>query len=500
MEQSCRIRYERYYGETGRKAEALFLALRELIIDGLLNDGERLPASRNLAESFDMSRGSVNQAYDMLYAEGFVRSERGSGTFVAYRQPDIYSAQNTAGVQIALSSWAQRLQPVSKGGTAVMKPQDAVGIHFNAGLVDEGSFPLDEWKTVMFEQVRDAMKPEKGDDLSIEGHRPLREAIMHELRRERGIMADPDDIFITSGSMYAIALLSMLLIEPNDRVVAENPCYGGISRAIEAAGGVIIDGQVDDYGMIPEDWQAKLLFVTSSRQFPTGVQLSPERRTQLLEWASNRGAVIIEDDYDSEFRWGGRPAEPLKALDRDGRVIYVGTFSKTMYAGLRLGYAVVPESLREPMRRAKFLLEPHPSSIAEQRALATFMVSGQYTRHLRRQRRLYGRRLLRFREEAGRLLGGLFRFVPSDAGLHQFAYWIGDSADYDRLRLTCQSDGVSWSGGERFWREQEDLKLAQPTALFGFSHLNEDEITEGIQRIAKCWEKIKDNGSTPKWD
>lgn len=490
MEQSCQIRYERHYAETGRKAEALFLALREIMIEGLLNEGERLPASRNLAASYGMSRGSVNQAYEMLYAEGFVRSERGSGTFVAYRQPDIDSAQTMAGAKLALSSWAQRLQSVSKGGTAAMKRLDAVGIHFNAGFIDEASFPLDEWKTVMFEQVRDVMKPGQGDDHSVEGHRPLREAIMHELRRERGIKTDADDIFITSGSMYAIALLAMLLIEPNDLVVAENPCYGGISRAIEAAGGVIINGEVDDHGIIPEDWQAKLLFVTSSRQFPTGVQLSPERRTKLLEWASNRGAVIIEDDYDSEFRWGGRPAEPLKSLDREGRVIYVGTFSKTMYTGLRLGYAVVPDSLREPMRRAKFLLEPHPSNIAEQRALAAFMANGQYTRHLRRQRRLYGRRLLHFREEAGRLLEGLFRFAPSDAGLHQFAYWMGKPADYERLQLACRSEGVSWSGGERFWREQGHL-VAQPTALFGFAHLHEDEITEGIQRISRCWHAME---------
>lgn len=489
MEERLRLAYERYYMDMNRKAEALFAALRELIVDGVLVDGERLPSTRKLAELYTMSRGSVNQAYDMLYAEGFVRSDAGSGTFVAYRQPDFAFMGQPAGAQLTLSVWAERLSAVPE--RIADADRQVRGIEFTIGQTDKLTFPLDEWKTVMFEQVRDMMERNREDSFKSEGHQPLREAIMHELRRDRGIIADSEDIVITSGSMYALGLLTMLLINPGDAVVLENPSYDGIQRAVQAAGGLVVKGEVDDNGIVPRDWQSKLLFVTPSRQFPTGVQLSGDRKTQLLEWASRRGAVIVEDDYDSEFRHGGRPSEPLKALDREGRVVYIGSFSKTMYTDIRLGYAIVPQSLREPLRRAKYMLEPHPSSIAEQRALAAFMASGQYSRHLRRQRRIYGRRLLHFREEAERLMNGLFRFIPSDAGLQQYAIWQGEAADYERLRQASRSKGVIWSSGDSYWLEKSANTNKVQSALFGFAHLSEAEITEGLQRIGECWQMLK---------
>ncbi|MUT65871.1 aminotransferase class I/II-fold pyridoxal phosphate-dependent enzyme [Paenibacillus sp. NEAU-GSW1] len=491
-----KIGFDNHSIASGKKTEALFQSLRELIVEGTLLNGERLPSSRKLAELLEISRGSVNQAYDMLLAEGFVRTGRGSGTYIAYQQPDYGLGRREAeGADIPLSSWAKRLQQAQShrpSEAAIVIAADevsAVGIDFSFDVIERPFFPYEEWKSAMFEEIRCSLDQPKKERPGTEGYYPLREAIAHELRRERGIIASAEHIFITNGSMHAIALLCMLLINYGDNVVVENPGYSGIRRAVEVAGGSLIYGNVDDSGIIPEQWEgAKLLFVTPSRQFPTGVTLTAERRKLLLEWASKRRAVIVEDDYDSEFRWGGRPAEPLKALDREGRVVFIGTFSKTMYTELRLGFAVVPEALREPMRLAKYLLEPHPSSIAEQRALAGFMASGQYLRHLRRQRRVYGRRLQRFREQAKQSLGGMFRFAPSDAGLHQYAEWLGQADEYETLKARCIQAGVKWTDGSRYWREPS--KVGCLSAIFGFAHLSEEQITDGLKQIAACWEEM----------
>ncbi|WP_042163821.1 PLP-dependent aminotransferase family protein [Paenibacillus gorillae] len=497
MEHSIIAAYERAAAREGKKTAALFQALRELIVTGTLRGGERLPSSRLLADQLELSRGLVNQVYDMLIAEGFVRTERGSGTFVAYDRPALQVSESVERAKIPLSTWAKRLNSGRQWLEAEALPGIENGekaIDFSISRTDASLFPWDDWRTLMFEQVRRLSEQERHESLETSGSRSLREAIAHELRRERGIVVSADDIVITNGSMYAIALLSMLLIEPGNKVVVENPSYDGIRRAVEAAGGCPVYASVDDHGIVPEPWDARLLFVTPSRQFPTGVALDPQRRRQLLEWASIHEAVIIEDDYDSEFRWGGRPSEPLKALDYEGRVVYVGTFSKTMFRELRLGYAVVPESLREPMRLAKHWLEPRSSGVAEQRALAAFMASGLYSRHLRRQRRLYGRRLLKFREEAERHLSGLFRFKPSDAGLHLYADWAGNPDDLEQLRTQCVQEGIKWSSSKPYWIADHTGGAAPEGgpagALFAFAHLNEGDIAEGLRRIGDCWRRL----------
>ncbi|WP_258881599.1 PLP-dependent aminotransferase family protein [Paenibacillus sp. sptzw28] len=476
-----RIAFDRYYRELGRKSEALFQALREAIVEGVLTEGMRLPSSRKLAELYNLSRGSVNQAYEMLIAEGFVRTEAGSGTFVAFRVSETAEARRRGEISsapIALSGWAQRLEaarrPDDSGG------QEAAGqIDFNIGQVDPGLFPVEGWKTSLYAEIREMMDHWPIPAAPLEGYMPLREAIAHELRRSRGIDAEPSHLFITNGSMQAIALLSLLLVSPGSAVVLENPGYPGTKSAVQAAGGSIIAAPVDDCGIVPADWAAQLLFVTPTRHFPSGAVLTAGRRKELLEWAGTRGAVIVEDDYDSELRWGGRPAEPLKALDREGRVVYLGTFSKTMYSDLRIGYAVLPESLVEPFRRAKALLEPLPSGMAEQRALANFMASGGYARHLRRMRRVCGRRLIRFQEQMNGRLERWFRWVETDAGLHLYAQWRGEAEDYARFQAACGNAGVRWSDGGRFWIGKREYC----SALFGFSHLTEEMIELGASRM-----------------
>ncbi|GGF98915.1 MocR-like pyridoxine biosynthesis transcription factor PdxR [Paenibacillus abyssi] len=472
-----RIGYDRHLETCGNAYTALYEAIREAILQGQLTYGTRLPSSRQLASSYGISRGTVNTAYEMLLSEGYIRAETGRGTFVDFQSASAFGQKEHAAT-IFLSPWVSQLDPVpDRGGSGreLRKPPADLTI----GRVDPRLFPIEEWKTAYYAEVRSSAERPYESAFTTEGYVPLREAIALYLARERGVLAEPEQIVITNGSMHAIAILSMLLIHEGDDVVVENPSYGGIRRAVKAAGGRVLNAAVDREGIIPDQWQSRLLFVTPTRQFPTGVALSLKRKTALLKWAVSQDAVIIEDDYDSEFRWGERPTEPLKALDQTGRVVYIGTFSKTMLTDLRIGYAVLPSPLVDPFRRAKYLFEPYPTGIVEQRALSGFMASGRYGKHLRRMKRECGRRMIVFRNHIQPLLNRHFEFYDSDAGLHLYARWRGASCDYDHFRQECEKAGIVWTDGNRY----ELPNTEQRYALFGFVHMNEQELMEAAAII-----------------
>lgn len=481
FQSGLRQQYERHYEAIGKKTPAMFEALREAIVAGAIPGGARLPSTRGMAAWYGLSRGSVNIAYEMLAAEGYVGARAGSGTYVAYAPAVLRAAGKRADEAVpALAPWAMRLSEVPD-----RRPGERSEFDLTPGLADAGLFPTDAWKRVMFEEVRRFAGRQYEDAFAPEGHAPLREAIARHLIRERGIATDPEQVVITNGSMQAIALLCMLLVREGDPVVVENPGYGGIVRGVRTAGGLPVPAKADLKGIVPRNWDARLLFVTPARQFPTGAVLSPARRKQLIEWASEREAYIVEDDYDSEFRWGGRPAEPLKTLDREGRVIYLGSFSKTIASDLRIGYAVVPQALAEPFRRAKYWIEPHPSAIMEQRALARFMSEGGYARHLRAMQRTIGRRLAAFRHALQEAAGDCFELYPSDAGLQLFARWRGDPDGYARLKSEAAALGVTWADGSAYWWHGE----APASALFGFAHLPEETLAEAVRRIRAALDK-----------
>lgn len=513
-----RLAYERFLPDTGTKHMALYGALREAILSGQLAFGTRLPSTRSLAAMYSLSRGVVTQAYDMLYSEGYITARKGSGTFTAYRQPiaryeqtaygygqpellsrdpdsagafmfggdpNLIVASDSSGrFPIAGTAWSRRLSAaLDKEGRSA---GEELGQLFSAGLTDERLFPEAEWKSCLYAEVRESGKAKLAKDCPTEGDFKLRTQIASDLRRERGIDAVPEHIVLTNGSMQAVAILCQLLVEPGTSVVLENPCYRGFRRAVSAAGGTVISASVDERGIVPEPWDSSLLFVTPSRQYPTGAVLSRQRRTELLQWAADRGALIVEDDYDSEFRYGGRPVEPLKSLDRQGRVVYIGTFSKTMFSGLRVGYAVLPPWLAEPFRRAKSLFEPSPAGLTEQGALSRFMAGGGYGRHLRRMRRHYGKRLDVLQEGLRRLPAGIFSFVPANSGLHQYVIWSGKNELYPVFLQACQTEGLGWSDCSGVWH-------GQPLAsggMFGFGHLTEEEISTGMQRIRTIAHKL----------
>ncbi|MDG0790601.1 PLP-dependent aminotransferase family protein [Cohnella ginsengisoli] len=511
---SIQVPYDVRLSACGVKHLALFQAIRDSIVAGKLPPGAKLPSTRMLAESYGLSRGSVSIAYEMLAAEGYVRASVGRGTYVAgadarpmeavwnrdsgaankppshakaHGEDDEPAAGLSGSSALGLSVWGlrlvreARLDVSPREGTEVSADKSFETISFKPRGMGERWFPWMSWKAAVSAEWRRRGPAPAEDGAAAAGSAELRRAIAGRLRRERGILCEAEDIVVTGGSMQAIALLAQLLLEPGKSAVAEDPCYSGTQRAIRASGAALIAAPVDRQGIMPDDWQAELLFVTPTRQFPTGAVLTYERRMALLDWAAKRGAWIVEDDYDSEFRWSGRPIEPLKSLDRQGRVVYVGSFSRAMRQEVRIGYAVLPPALREPFMLAKQLYDPYPAGLTEQRALADWMNQGEYDRHLRRTRRIFNRLQGLLREELSKL-EPLFDVHPADAGLLLFATWTDSPERYDRFALACRQAGACWGDGTVYAAGQ---RPDERTALFGFAHLDENGIAKGMRRITE---------------
>lgn len=478
-----RVSFHKFLQEYRFKYLALYHAIKEAIATGALSQGMRLPSSRELAELYQISRGSVNQVYDMLVVDGYVCSEVGRGTFVTFQVNNELPLKK-AETPLTLSNWGERIcrMPLRKQ----FAEGSPIKVDFRIGRTDYYHFPFNEWNRFMYSEVRNFLSRQHEEAFIAEGHLPLREAIAVNLRRTRGIPASAEQIVVCNGSMQVITLLAQLLVNLGDTVIVEEPSFTGVKKAIASAGGTPIPAYVDEFGIQVQEWESRLLFVTPSRHFPTGSVLSQDRRRQLLDWATRQGSIIVEDDYDSEFRWGGRPVEPLKALDQEDRVVYVGTFTKTTLPDLRIGYAVLPKRLVEPMVRAKQLFEPHPSNIMEQRALASFMKSGHYERHIRRMKRVYGKKYAVFYRMLQEKIEPLFYFIDSDAGLHIYAYWKGTEDEYVRLTAACRQKGVIWEDATSYF-----MSPSAPAACFGFSHLSEEEMEEGIRLILEAWESIR---------
>ncbi|WP_276354136.1 PLP-dependent aminotransferase family protein [Cohnella caldifontis] len=498
------IAYEARLAECGSKHMALYQALRDAIAGGLLPPGEKLPSTRALAAMYGLSRGSVNLAYEMLAAEGYVRTGVGQGTFAAGAAGTAARIPGgTAAAQPDLSAWGRRLMEIGGSDESDETDESDEGyvpatslpgaemeeapLSFVPRNIGERWFPWAEWRSAVASVWPGSKGNREPPSAPAAGSLELRRAIAGRLRRERGILCDAGHVVLTGGSMQAIALLSQLLLEKGRTAVAEDPGYTGIRMAAQAAGAAVAAGAVDDGGIVPRDWDADVLFVTPTRQYPTGAVLAYERRLALLEWASRRGAWIVEDDYDSDFRWGGRPIEPLKSLDREDRVVYVGTFSRSLRTDIRIGFAVVPSALRDAFVAAKRLYEPHPTGLTEQRALAVWMAQGGYDRHMRRMRRIYGRLQGTLRRLMEEKLGEWFRVVPSDAGLHLYAVWRKNEVEYERLRQACRSFGVEWKDAGLY---RLDPRSSPPSGIFGFAHLDEEQIGEGVARIRRAADSL----------
>ena len=393
-----------------RTRRELYDQLRTAIRTGRLAAGLRMPASRLLAQRLRVSRNTVTAVYELLISEGHLAAHRGSGTFVAgglARETRLHPAVDMAGrVRTLPADWGL----VSFDLTARWR--------FMLGQPDFSEFPWDLWRKIANRTLRTysrALSSPPGP----QGSPELRAAIAGHLSFARGIACAADDVFVTSGAQQAFDLLAKVLVHRPGMVVAvEDPGYPPVRQAFANAGAIVAPVAVDDEGLVVDDLPpgAEVICVTPSHQFPLGVPMSPARRRDLMALARRTGAVVIEDDYDGEFRLDGRPLEALQTLDVSDQVLYVGTFSKCLFPDLRIGYVVAPAWAREPLLAAKMASSSTP--VVSQQTLAAFIAEGHLARHVRRMRRIYGERRKALLGAVAAAPKGWLSPFPSSAGLH----------------------------------------------------------------------------------
>ena len=342
------------------------------------------------------------------------------------------------------------------------------------------TFPFEMWRRILLRHARKAPVREL-DYGAAAGSSALREAISVHLGRSRAVMCDPSQVIVVNGSQQALDLVARVLIERGDPVAIENPQYQGLREVLRAAGARLQPVPVDRDGVnparLPES--ARIAFVTPSHQFPTGAILPLSRRLALLAWARSTAAVVVEDDYDGEFRYEGQPLESLQGLDREGRVIYVGTFSRTVFSALRIGYLVAPKSLVPAFASAKWLCDRHTATL-EQETLAEFITTGMYERHLRRVRRRNAARRRVLLDAIDKYLGDRVTVTGAGAGAH-VALWPGKRLSEDAVIQRAALRGVGIYGISRYF-------LGRPTNtgfMLGYSRMNLEEIREGIRRLSE---------------
>ncbi|KIL99897.1 putative transcriptional regulator of pyridoxine metabolism [Paramagnetospirillum magnetotacticum MS-1] len=419
----------------------LYLGLRDAILDGRLGEGSALPSSRALALHLGLARNTVLAAYDQLAAEGFTEARRGSATRVSARQrpvgaPSADAAAPPSALPSRTVEWSAAPPPTQ--GRDPSRP-------FAPGVPDLAAFPHAEWRRVLGRLWRRA-PVELMCGIDPLGYLPLRRAIAAHLGRHRAVRCTADQVMIVGGSQQALDLVARVLLEPGDRVLVEDPCYGGQAGVLRAAGAVGIPVAVDAEGFDPERAericpQSKMAFVTPSHQFPTGATMPLPRRLALIDWAARKGGWIIEDDYDSDFRHAGPPTASLQGLDRAGRTVYLGTFSKSMFPGLRLGWLVLPPPLIPAFVTARRVADMAPAGLT-QAAMAAFMEEGHFGAHLRRMRAVYGKRRRDLLAAAARILGPHLPVTAGEAGLHAIL-WLPEGTDDIRAAEAARAQGLA---------------------------------------------------------
>lgn len=452
---------------TRRKARAIFEELRHEILAGRFAAGEKLPGSRALAEQLGVARATVNMALAMLAADHLIEIQPASGARVTRRFETRARPQKAA--RVKLSAWAARLEEL---------PTAQPPAFFATGQLADEHFPEREWLSAIRESRREYGLLHSSVSLSPAGFLPLRQSIAHHLRYSRGIQATPENIVIVNGSMQAIALICQLLLDQKSAAAFENPGFHGIRAAVHATGARAEACEVDAAGMVLPKKPARLIVATPASQFPTGVAMTIERRLDLLSYARRHNAFVVEDEYDSEFTRVGNPPQPLKLIDRDERVIYVGSFSRTMFASLRIGYALLPDALVSPFLRARRLYDSVPPALADQVAMAAFMQRGAYRRHIRRMDKIYSERHDLLLTELSRLFSDNFTFTRSAAGLSLYAGWKKKRSEFLRLQQTLQNASVGWQNVDRYFADRPAA-----AALFGFSHLSPQSIEQTMTQI-----------------
>jgi GntR family transcriptional regulator/MocR family aminotransferase len=455
----------------------IYEAWRRGILAGRFRQGDRVPSSRELAQALRVSRSTVTQAYEQLFAEGYLETAHGSGTFVRGDLHDhtlpapATQRTKTASPTIRLSAFGAKLK---EDFPYASQPSDH--ICFSRWTPDVERFPLEIWRKLLNRHLQTPARAMLDYAQQAQGYEPLRKEIAAYVARSRAVHCTPEQVLILNGSQQALELCARVLCDAGDVAGFEDPGYLGTRRIFEAAGVALRPARVDEQGIVVSTIakQARVVYVTPSHQFPTGVAMSLARRLELLAWARHHRAVIVEDDYDSEYRYSGPPLPALQGLAQDVPVVYCGTFSKVMFPALRIGYAVLPDALVAPFRRAKWLCDRSTPAI-EQAALTDFIADGHLERHIRRMRRLYGDRRQVLVESLQRHFADRINILGEAAGMH-LALRTTDAGFADRARRSK----VQIVSTRHYYLS----KPRKDEFLLGFSSLSERSIREGIRRLA----------------
>lgn len=478
-------------GPTGAR-QRIYDLLRAQIEDGTLPVGSRVPSTRTLAAEHLVSRTTVTSAYEQLIAEGYLEAAAGkvarvadSPGFQASKLADPMSSRT-----LSLSNYAQRLMASHPPSSSGERPS----VDFLYGAVELRNFPLTAWRRAY---VAELVRHQPYLNYSLpEGDLHFRQALQAYLRRARGLTCDADQIVVVNGATQALDLCARLLLDPVDAFVMEEPGYVTARRSFEVTGAKRIAVPVDANGLVtsnlPEGHHARLVYVTPSHQFPLGGVLPIGRRLELLAWAGRHDAWIIEDDYDSEFRYGQQPIDALQSIDSEGRVIYVGTFSKALSPQLRLGYLVLPRCLVSAFRQAKRLTDHH-APVLEQRALAALIENGTYERHVRRVRRDYDRK-------RRTLIASVAQHLPADAqiggdaaGLHVVLWLPSCPPEYEsKIAIAASKKGVGVYPVSPLFAEALPQSHPRPAGLMlGYASLSVEQIQNGIRVLASAIAAVK---------
>ncbi len=462
---------------------------RRQIDAGELRPGQALPSTRALAQELGVSRSTVVNVYEQLVSEGYIETRPGARSRVApgavqaaKRHRPVQAAQR--GAPRPLSAYGQRTAQMP----LVLPSSDSADINFLYGAVAEDDFPKLLWRR-LYNQVLMQRQPALYYGPP-EGSVELRAALQDYLLRARGLSCTQEQIIVVQGSQQAIDLCARLLVDPGAAVLMEEPCYQRAHAAFAAVGADITPIPVDEQGLMTPllpDTRHALAYVTPSHQFPLGPVLSIGRRRELLAWAARNRCWIIEDDYDSEFRYGLQPTQPLHALDGEGCVLYMGTFSKTLSPQLRLGYLVLPHALVPVFRQAKLLTDRH-APYPEQQVVARFIRSGAYERHIRRVRRANEHRRTVLVDAIQRFLPARVEVEGTASGLH-IVVWLHDlTIDQEpQLMAQARARGVGlWSITPLYAAGQRLRRHPCAGLVMGYAGLTPERIVTGVERMAQA--------------
>ena len=464
----------------------LYDRLRVAILSGNLRPGSKLPSTRGMAQELGLARNTVMTAYGQLLAEGYLEGELGSGTYVCKALPEHLLHASMARPPVA---GTPELPPkLSRRGAALASIPNPVYLGhktvcpFRLGLPALDEFPFALWArlTARYWRSKPSHLLAYGDP---GGYWPLREAIAGYLATSRGVCCHPSQVIIVSGSQQGLDLAAKVLLDPGESAWIEDPGYNGARGAFLAAGVHLIPVAVDDEGMnfprvAGQQGKVRLAYVTPAHQYPLGITMSMSRRLALLDWANHADAWILEDDYDSEYRYAGRPLAALQGIDSQERVIYLGTFSKVLFPSLRLGYLVVPRSLIDAFARVRALCDGHSSTLS-QAVLAEFLSAGHFARHVRRMRHLYAERQEVFLRAAHRELRGLVEVRPCDGGMHLIG-WLDQGMDDRVIARRVRAGGIVTTPLSSL----ATRPLKRGGLMLGYTALDSRSIRDGVRRLA----------------